>query len=135
MRFDTNMVTKDGKKMMYMISIGVNEDCEDYDAIWTELERMMNAVSIPIIRVDWPIYDDNNKAYDFSDCLFYAQTFEIGMGFIMAIMEVHDIRSNLEFCNFYNGDSCKSDTKEYKAEDTLKAAKECLAKYQPNETW
>ena len=135
MRFDTNMVTKDGKKMMYMISIGVKEDCEDYDAIWTELERMMNAVSIPIVRVDWTLYDDNNEAQDFSECLFYAQTFETGMGFVSAVMKVHEIRSNLDFCCFYNGDAFKGTSKEYKFEDTLKAAKRCFAKWHPNEIW
>lgn len=135
MEFDTNMITKDGKKMMYLISIGVKEDCEDYDAIWTELEKRMNAISTPIARVDWTIRDDNNKSYDFSDCLFYAQSFEAGMGFVTGIMKIHEIRSNLEFCNFYNGDAYKDDPKKYKAEDTLKAAKECLAEYHPDEIW
>ena len=135
MKFETDMITKDGKKMMYMISIGVKEDCEDYDAIWTELERMMNAVSIPIVRVDWTLYDDNNEAQDFSDCLFYAQTFEIGMGFVSAVMKVHEIRSNLEFCNFFNGDAYKSDVREYDAENTLDAAKSFLERYHPDEIW
>lgn len=135
MVFGTDMVTKEGEKMMYLLSIGVKEDCEDYDAIWTELERRMNAVSIPIVRVDWPLYDDNGEAHDYSECLFYAQSFEIGMGFIMGIMEVHEIRSNLEYCNFYNGDAYENDTKKYDAENTLDAAKECLAEFNPDEEW
>lgn len=135
MEFEPNMVTKDGEKMMYMIAIGVNEDCEDYDAIWTELERRMNAVSIPIVRVDWPLYDDNNEAHDFSDCLFYAQKFEIGMGFIMGVMEDHELRSNLELCNFYNGDPYKNDMKKYHGEDIIKGKKKYMAKYHPDEIW
>ncbi|MCM1167589.1 MAG: hypothetical protein NC299_08465 [Lachnospiraceae bacterium] len=123
MEFNSNMVTKDGKKMMYLISIGVNKDCEDYDAIWAELERRMNAVSIPIKRVDWLLYNDEGKAYDFSDCLFYAQTLEIGMGFVTGILKNHEIRSNLEFCNFYNGDAYKANTKRYRGEDAIKEKK------------
>ena len=68
MEFETNMITKDGKKMMYLISIGVNKDCEDYDAIWAELIRRMNAVSIPIVRVDWPLYDDGKEILDSTFC-------------------------------------------------------------------
>lgn len=132
MEFDTNMVTKDGKKMMYLISIGVNKDCEYYDAIWAELERRMNAVSIPIIRVDWLLYNDNRKAYDFSDCLFYAQTFETGMGFVTGVMKDYVLRTNLDFCHFYNGDRYKNDAKRYDAEDSLNVAKEFITKYHPN---
>ena len=137
MEFEANMVTKDGKKMMYMISIKVKEDCEDYDAIWTELNRRMYAVepSAPIVRVDWAMYDDNHEAYDFSECLFNARSFEIGMGFLLGIMNVHEIRANLDYCYFYNGDAFKGDMKKYKVEDTLKAAKRCFAKRHPNETW
>lgn len=135
MVFDMNMITKDGKKMMYLISIGVKEDCEDYDAIWAELERRMGAVSIPIIRVDWLLYNDDKKAYDFSDCLFYAQTFETGMGFVTGVMKNHEIRSNLEFCNFYNGDAYKNDMKKYNAEDTIKEKKEYMAEFHPDEVW
>ncbi len=133
--FNMNMVTKEGKKMMYLISIGVNKDCEDYDAIWAELERRMNAVSIPIIRVDWLLYDDNGNACDCSDYLFYAQTFETGMGFVMGILDTHVIRSNLEFCNFYNGGVYKNDTKKYDAEDTIKERKEYMAEFHPDEQW
>ena len=135
MEFETNMVNKDGKKMMYLLAIGVKEDCEDYDAIWTELERRMNAVSIPIVRVDWPLYDDNGEAHDYSECLFYAQTFETGMGFIMGVMDEHAIRVNLDFCNFYNGDAYTNDPKKYDAENTLDAAKQCLAEFNPDEEW
>ena len=137
MRFEANMITKDGKKMMYLIAIGVKKDCEDYDAIWTDLKRGMNAVSksSPIVCVDWPLYDDDKKAYDFSTHLFYAQTFEIGMGFLTGIMEIHEIRSNLDFCCFYNGDAFKGDSREYKFENTLEAAKRCFAKWHPNEIW
>lgn len=135
MVFDMNMITKDGKKMMYLISIGVKEDCEDYDAIWEELERIMNAMSTPIVRVDWPIFDDNNEGYDFSEHLFYAQTFEIGMGFVTGIMKIHEIRSNLEFCNFYNGDAYKNDPKKYYAEDIIKEKKEYMAEFHPDEEW
>ena len=137
MEFDTNMITKDGKKMMYLIAIGVNEDCEDYDAIWTELERRMYAVApeAPIIRVDWPLYDDNKEAHDFSDCLFYAQKFEIAMGFITGIMKIHEIRSNLDLCDFYNGDAYKNNMRNYIAENPLDSAKKYIAKYHPNEIW
>ena len=129
---NVNMITKDGKKMMYLISIGVKEDCEDYDAIWTELERRMGAVSIPIVRVDWPLYDDNKKAYDFSEHLFYAQTFETGMGFVTGIMKNQKLRTSLDFCEFYNGDAYKNDMKRYDAEDALNAAKRFIAKHHPN---
>ncbi|MBO6303178.1 MAG: hypothetical protein J6N15_12155 [Ruminiclostridium sp.] len=135
MLMDCNMVTKDGKKMMYLISLGVNKDCEDYDAIWTELKRRMAAVSIPIVRVDWVLYDDNGKAHDYSDFLFYAQKFEIGMGFIMGILDEHELRSNLEFCNFFNGDAYKNDPKRYKAEDSLETTKQFIQKFHPNEIW
>ena len=135
MLMDCNMVTKDGKKMMYLISLGVNKDCEEYDAIWTELKRRMAAVSIPIVRVDWPLYDDAGKPHDNSDCLFYAQTFETGMGFVMSILKEHSIRSNLEFCNFFNGDAYKNDTKKYDGESPLEIAKEWNNKYHPNEIW
>ncbi len=135
MEFDANMVTKDGKKMMYLIAIDVKQDCKDYDKIWTELKRRMKAVSVPIINVDWPLYDDNGKAYDFNGNLFYAQTFEIGMGFATGIMKVHEIRSNLEFCNFFNGDSYKKDTKKYNAENLIEITKKILKKYHPNEIW
>lgn len=135
MTTDVNMVTKDGKKMLYLISIGVKEDCKDYDAIWAELERRMNAVSIPIVRVDWPLYDDNNKPYDFSEHLFYAQTFETGMGFVTGILKIHEIRSNLEFCNFYNGDAYKNDVRRYDGEDTIKEKKEYMAEFHPDEIW
>ncbi len=132
---NANMTTKDGKKMMYLISIGVNKDCEYYDAIWAELERRMNAVSIPIVRVDWPLYDDNKNAYDVSKHLFYAQTFETGMGFVMGILKNHEIRSNLEFCNFYNGDAYKNDMRRYDGEDTIKSTKEYMAEFHPDEIW
>ena len=135
MEFDVNMKTKDGKKMMYLISIGVKKDCEDYDAIWTELLRRMNAVSIPIVRVDWPLYDDEGQSFDFSRCLFYAQTFETGMGFVSGILKNHTIRSNLASCNFFNGDAYKNDTKKYDAEDSLNITKKYLEKYHPNEIW
>ena len=135
MRFEANMITKDGKKMMYLIAVGVNKDCKDYDEIWTELERRMKAVSLPIVRVDWPLYDDNNEAYDCSENLFYAQKFEICMGFLMSVMETHKIRANLDFCYFYNGDAYKGNMKEYKAENTLEEAKKCLKKYNPGESW
>lgn len=135
MEFDANMITKDGKKMMYLISIGVNKDCEDYDAIWAELLRRMNAVSIPIVRVDWPVYDDDGKGYNASEFLFYAQTFETGMGFVSGIFKNHMIRSNLEFCNFFNGDAYKSDKKKYDAENVLNAKRRFLEKYHPNEIW
>ena len=121
--------------MMYLISIGVNKDCEDYDAIWAELIRRMNAVSIPIVRVDWLLYDDDGESYDVSEFLFYAQTFETGMGFIAGVMENHELRTNLAFCNFYNGDAYKNDLKKYYAENVLKAAKNCVEKYHPNEIW
>ncbi len=135
MEFVTNMVNNDGKKMMYLIAIGVNEDCEDYDAIWAELLRRMNAVSIPIVRVDWPLYDEDGNANDYSKCLFYAQTFETGMGFLAGVMENHILRTNLIFCNFYNGDAYKIDVKKYDAEDVLKTAKKCVAKYNQGEIW
>lgn len=135
MATNVNMTTKDGKKMMYLISIGVKEDCEDYDAIWAELERRMSAVSIPIIRVDWLLYNDDKKAYDFSDCLFYAQTFETGMGFVTGVMKNHELRTNLDFCNFYNGDAYKRDAKRYDAEDVLEAAQNCIARHRPGEIW
>ena len=135
MEFDANMITKDGKKMMYLISIGVNKDCEDYDALWAELLRRMNAVSIPIVRVDWPVYDDSGKSFDFSKCLFYAQTFEIAMGFILSILDDHAIRSNLKSCNFFYGDAYKNNMKKYDAEDSLKVTKSYLEKHHPNELW
>ena len=135
MATNVNMTTKDGKKMMYLISIGVNKDCEDYDAIWAELERRMGAVSIPIVRVDWPLYDDNKKAYDFSEHLFYAQTFETGMGFVTGIMKDHKIRTSLDFCEFYNGDGYKDDMKKYNAEDSLNVIKAFMAKHHPDEVW
>lgn len=133
MVFDMNMTTKDGKKMMYLISIGVNKDCENYDAIWAELERRMGAVSIPIVRVVWPLYNDDKQGYDFSDCLFYAQTFETGMGFVSGVMKNHELRTNLDFCNFYNGDAYKNDAKRYDAEDVLTTAQKCIARHRPNE--
>lgn len=129
------MITKDGKKMMYLICIDVNKGCENYDAIWAELIRRMNAVSIPIIRVDWLLYNDDKKAYDFSDCLFYAQTFETGMGFVSGVMKDHELRANLRICNFFNGDAYKNNPKEYDADNILKQAKECLARRKPNEIW
>lgn len=137
MEFDTNMITKDGKKMMYLIAIKVNEDCEYYDAIWTELERRMYAVApeAPIVRVDWLLYDDEKVAYDSGNCLFYAQTFEIGMGFTMSIMNDHALRSNLKFCIFYNGDAYEHNMKKYHAEDMIKGQKKYMAKYRPNEIW
>ena len=52
MEFNSNMITKDGKKMMYLIAIDVKQDCKDSEAIWEELKRRMNAVSIPIVNVD-----------------------------------------------------------------------------------
>ncbi len=135
MEFNSNMITKDGKKMMYLISIGVNEDCEDHDAIWSELIRRMNAVSIPIVRVDWLLYDDDRKAHDYSNCLFYAQTFETGMGFVSGILKVHEIRSNLEFCYFFNGDAYKNNPHKYIKENPLKTAKRMLAERHPEEQW
>lgn len=129
------MKTEDGKKMMYLISIGVKKDCEDYDAIWTELLRRMNAVSIPIVRVDWPLYDDNGKSYNFSDCLFYAQTCETGMGFVHGLFKSHIIRSNLEFCNFFFGDVCKNDLREYRRENPLDTAKRLFEKKHVGEEW
>ena len=135
MRLDTNMVTKDGKKMMYLIAIVVDENCEDYDAIWTELLRRMNAVSIPIVRVDWPLYDGDKNVKRRSEYLFYAQTFETGMGFVSSIMKNHKIRSNLKTCNFFNGDAYKNNPKEYKPENILKRAKELIEKYSPDEIW
>ena len=150
-KFKPNMINKDGKKMKYLISIGVKKDCEYYDAIWAELEGMMNAVSIPLVRVDWPlyddnneaydfsehwtIYDDNNEAYDFSEHLFYAQTFETGMGFVSAILKIHEIRVNLEFCDFYNGDFYKNDPKKYDVDHSLEITKRYMAKYHPDEIW
>lgn len=134
MVFDTNLVTKDGKKMMYLISIGVKKDCENYDAIWTELLRRMNAVSIPIVRVDWLLYDDTNKPHKYS-YLFYAQTFETGMGFVISVMKNHNLRINLDFCNFYNGDAYKNDPKKYHAEDAIKENKEFIAEFHPDEVW
>ncbi len=135
MLFNLNMITKNKEKMMYLISIGVNKDCEDYDAIWSELIRRMNAVSIPIVRVDWLLYDDDGESYDVSEFLFYAQTFETGMGFVSGILKVHEIRSNLEFCNFFNGDAYKCNVKKFKAEDSLNITKKFLEKYYPNEIW
>ncbi len=135
MTFDMNMVTKDGKKMMYLIAIDVKEDCEYYDEIWTELRRRMNAVSIPIVRVDWPLYDDVGQSFDFSKCLFYAQTFEIAMGFILSILDDHTIRSNLKSCNFFYGDAYRNNTKKYDAEDSLEVTKKYLEKYHPGEVW
>ena len=135
MLMDCNMVTKDGKKMMYLISLGVNKDCEEYDAIWAELKRRMAAVSIPIIPVDWVLYDDDGESYDYSNCLFYAQTFETGMGFVTSILDTHELRSNLEFCCFLNGDAYKNNTREYHAEDALENTKRWIKKYHPNEIW
>ena len=135
MILDTNMLTKDGKKMMYLIAIAVKEDCEFSDLIWEELIRRMNAVSIPIVRVDWPIYDDEGKEYSFADHLFYAQTFETGMGFVLSILDDHTIRTNLKVCNFFNGDSYKKDPKKYDAEDPLNGKKRFLEKYHPDEIW
>lgn len=132
METNVNMITKDGKKMMYLISIGVKEDCEDYDAIWAELERRMNAVSIPIVRVDWPLYDDNNEAYDYGDHLFYAKTFETGMGFVTGVLKSQQIRTSLDFCEFYNGDAYKGDMKRYDAEDALVATTRFIEKHHPN---
>ncbi len=135
MEFNSNMITKDGKKMMYLISIGVNKDCEDYDAIWSELIRRMNAVSIPIVRVDWPLYDDDGKAHDYSNCLFYAQTFETGMGFVHGLFKSHVIRSSLEFCYFFNGDTYKNNSRKYNKENPLKTAKRMLSERHPEEQW
>lgn len=129
MEFDMNMVTKDGKKMMYLIAMDVKQDCEYSDLIWGELRRRMNAVSIPIIDVDWTLYDDNGKGYDFSGNLFYAQTFETGMGFLLGVMEDYTLRTHLDFCKFFNGDSYKEDAKRYYAEDVLEAAEKRAAKY------
>ena len=129
MTYNMNFITKDGKKMMYLISIGVKKDCEDYDAIWTELNRRMNAVSIPIVNVDWLLYSDDGKAYSVSKFLFYAQTFETGMGFISSVLKDHTIRSNLEFCEFLNGDAYKTDAKKYDTEDVLDSRQKFLKKY------
>lgn len=120
---------------MYLISIGVNKDCENYDAIWSELERRMSAVSIPIIRVDWLLYDDNKQACDLSKYLFYAQTFETGMGFVSGVMKNHELHTNLDFCNFYNGGAYKDNVKRYDAEEVLKAARNFIARHNPNEVW
>ena len=108
MEFKSNMITKDGKKMMYLIAIDVKQDCKDSEAIWKELKRRMNAVSIPIVRVDWSLYDDAGQGFDFSKCLFYAQSFEIAMGFILGILDDHTIRSNLKSCNFFYGDAYRN---------------------------
>ena len=135
MEFKSNMITKDGKKMMYLISIGVNKDCEYYDEIWAELLRRMNAVSIPIVRVDWPLYDDEGKSYDYSSCLFYAQTFEIGMGFVHGLFKSHTIRSDLDFCFFFNGDAYKSNSHKYNKENPLKTAKRMFMERHPEEEW
>lgn len=75
MLFNSNMITKNKEKMMYLISIGFNKDCEDYDAIWSELIRRMNAVSIPIVRVDWLLYDDENRP-----CCFMHRHLKQGWG-------------------------------------------------------
>lgn len=83
----------------------------------------MNAVSIPIVNVDWFLYDDNGNSCSYDNCLFYAQTFEIGMGFVSGILRDHTIRSNLETCIFFKGDSYKSNMKKYDAEDSLKITK------------
>ncbi len=133
--FKANMLTKDGKKMMYLIHIGVKKDCEDYDAIWSGLKRRMAAVSIPIVPIDWTVYDDNGTAYGKNDHMFYAQTFESGMGFIMGVLDVHELRSNLDSCKFYNGDAYKNNPKKYDAENTLEITKKWNEKYHPNEIW
>ena len=135
MEFDTNMITKDGKKMMYLISIGVKKDSVDYDIIWAELLRRMNAVSIPIVRVDWLLYDNSGNPYDHSDCLFYAQTFETGMGFVHSLFKSHIIRSNLDFCFFFRGDVCRYDMRTYDKENPLKTAKRMFAERHPDEQW
>lgn len=80
MLFNLNMITKNKEKMMYLISIGVNKDCEDYDAIWSELIRRMNAVSIPIVRVDWLLYDDENRPCDLSKSCFMHRHLKQGWG-------------------------------------------------------
>ncbi len=135
MEFNTNMITKDGKKMMYLISIRVKEDCDNYDAIWAELERRMSVVSIPIVRVDWLLYDDSKKPFDFSKYLFYAQTLETGMGFVMSVLNTHEIRVHLSDLNFFNGDAYNNNAKKYKAEDTLEAMKQNVRKYHSDEIW
>ena len=135
MAFKANMLTKDGKKMMYLIYIGVKENCENYTAIWSELKRRMATVSTPIIPVDWTLYDDEGNSYDKDPHMFYAQTFETGMGFITGILKIHEIRANLDFCKFYNGDAFKNDPKEYEYEDTIETKREYLAEYHPDEKW
>ena len=135
MEFTVDMKAKDGKKMMYLISIGVKKDCEDYDAIWTELLRRMNAVSSPIVRVDWDLYDDNGKAHNYSDCLFYAQTFETGMGFVHGLFKSHVIRSNLDFCYLFRGDVCRNNLREYAKENPLGTAKRRFTEKYPKEEW
>lgn len=135
MDFKPNMLTKDGKKMMYLIGIEVDKNCEDYNAIWEELKRRMTAVSIPIIPIDWTLHDDNGNAFKYENCLFYAQKLEIGMGFISGVLKVHEIRSNLSFCNFYNGDAYKNDYKKYDAEDSLRITKDLIKNHFPNEIW
>ena len=135
MEFKANMLTKDGKKMMYLIYLGINKDCEDYEAIWSEIRRRMDAVSIPIIPVDWDLFDDNKNICTKEDGLFYAQTFEIGMGFIMGLLDTHELRSNISFCNFYNGDAYKTNPKRYDAEDSLETTKQFIKKFHPNEIW
>lgn len=135
MEFTVDMKNKEGNKMLYLISIGVKKDCRDYDIIWSELLRRMNAVSIPIVRVDWDLYDDNGEPHNYGDCLFYAQTFETGMGFVQGLFKDHTIRSNLEFCNFFNGGAHKKDFRKYDGENILKAKKRFIEKYHPNERW
>jgi len=135
MKFDKNMVTKDGKKLMHLIYLRVKEDCEDYDAIWTELKRRMSALSIPIINVDWPLYDDSGNACVYDNCLFYAQTFETGMAFMLSVLKDRTIRSKLDSFVFFKGDPYRADVRKYDAEDTIAARKEFLAKFHPDETW
>lgn len=135
MEFTVDMKNKEGNKMLYLISIGVKKDCRDYDIIWSELLRRMNAVSIPIVRVDWDLYDDSGKPHNFGDCLFYAQTFETGMGFVMSVLNNHTIRSNLEFCNFFNGDAYKQSFRKYDGEDSLNILKEYFKKYHSDIIW
>ncbi|MBO6303180.1 MAG: hypothetical protein J6N15_12165 [Ruminiclostridium sp.] len=135
MEFKANMLTKDGKKMMYLIYLGVNKDCEDYEAVWSDLKRKMSIISEPIIPVNWDLFDDNGKVCTKEDGLFYAKTFETGMGFVSGILKIHEIRSNLEFCNFYNGDAYRTNPKRYDAEDSLRITKQLVKKYRPDEIW
>lgn len=135
MEFTVDMKNKDGNKMMYLISVGVKKDCPDYDIIWKELLRRMNAVSIPIVRVDWDLYDEEGKPHNFGDCLFYAQTFETGFGFVHSLFKNHTIRSNLEFCNFFNGGSCKNNFRKYYAENPLATAKRLFLEEHSENEW